>query len=150
MPRTAIKLRWKPAFWTRAQAGWDWIPARWVRRPAGWEFRAGHWVREPDAVDVNVTVGGRPTARVVTPRPGTVLRASDRPGRPRSTSLLRPRAPRTNATRSPRPRPSGRVRVVVPGTGMPYYVIRPPGSYPYGPGGVVVPGRRPAVRQAHS
>ena len=36
-----------------------------------------------------------------------------------------------------------RVRVIVPGIGMPYYVIRPPGSYPYGPGGVVVPGAVP-------
>ena len=38
---------------------------------------------------------------------------------------------------------AGRVRVVVPGIGMPYYVIRPPGSYPYGPGGVIVPGAVP-------
>ena len=37
----------------------------------------------------------------------------------------------------------GRVRVIVPGTGMPYYMIRPPGSYPYGPGGVFVPGAVP-------
>ena len=27
--------------------------------------------------------------------------------------------------------------------GMPYYVIRPPGEYPYGPDGVVVPGTVP-------
>ena len=45
---------------------------------------------------------------------------------------------------------AGRVRVVVPGIGMPYYVIRPPGLYPYGPGGVDCPGRGPAVREAHS
>jgi hypothetical protein len=30
--------------------------------------------------------------------------------------------------------------VVGPVSGLPYYVIRPPGTYPYGPGGVVVPG----------
>ena len=30
--------------------------------------------------------------------------------------------------------------IVVPETGMPYFVIRPPGSFPYGPAGVVVPG----------
>jgi hypothetical protein len=33
--------------------------------------------------------------------------------------------------------------VVGPITGMPYYVIRPPGAYPYGPNGVVVPGAVP-------
>jgi hypothetical protein len=27
--------------------------------------------------------------------------------------------------------------------GPPYYVIRPPGAYPYGPSGVVVPGTVP-------
>ena len=35
------------------------------------------------------------------------------------------------------------VVIVGPRIGMPYYVIRPPGSYPYGPGGVVVPGAVP-------
>jgi hypothetical protein len=49
-------------------------------------------------------------------------------------------------------RPAGPSRTVVtevppvvigPVTGMPYYVIRPPGAFPYGPSGVVVPGAVP-------
>ena len=133
------QLRWKPGFWTRAQSGWDWIPARWVRRPSGWEFRAGRWAREPDAVDVNVTVGGRPAARVVAPggvqdgdNPDIVV--DQPPPRPGTEDKTDPIAGAEAA---------GRVRVVVPGIGMPYYVIRPPGFYPYGPGGVVVPGAVP-------
>jgi WXXGXW repeat (2 copies) len=144
------QLRWKPGFWAREQAGWDWIPARWVRRPSGWEFRAGHWVREPGGVDVNVTVGGRTTARVITP--GTV----DPHGEPSEilpdpATGAPPLPPGTEDEIDPiaQAEAAGRVRgelpriVVAPVRGMPYYVIRPPGSYPYGPGGVIVPGAVP-------
>jgi hypothetical protein len=133
------QLRWKPGFWSAAQVGWDWIPARWVRRPSGWEFRAGRWAREPDAVDVRVTVGGRPGARVVAPG---IVQDRDNP----DTAIDQPPPPPDSEDESDpiaRAEAAGRVRVVVPGTGMPYYVIRPPGSYPYGPGGVVVPGAVP-------
>ena len=40
--------------------------------------------------------------------------------------------------------------VVVPEAGMPYYVIRPPGMYPYGPTGVIVPGAVPGFVRAFS
>ena len=138
------QLQWKPGFWTRGHAGWDWIPARWVRRPSGWDFRAGRWSREPGEVDVSVTVEGRPTARVVTP--GSV-QEGDEPSRinPGSAVKQPPPPPGTEDESDPiaQAEATGRVRVVVPGPGMPYYVIRPPGLYPYGPGGVVVPGAVP-------
>ena len=127
------QLQWKPGLWTRVQVGWDWIPARWVRRPSGWEFRAGRWARDPDSVDVSVTVGGRPTGRV------------ERGGDPDSAVDQPPLPPGTEDEGDPiaGAEAAGRVRVVVPGIGMPYYVIRPPGAYPYGPGGVIVPGAVP-------
>jgi WXXGXW repeat (2 copies) len=133
------QLQWKPGFWSRVQVGWDWIPARWVRRPSGWEFRAGRWARDSDAIDVNVTVGGRPGARVVTP-----AGAQDRDN-PDDTVDQLPPPPGTEDETDPiaRAEAAGRVRVVVPGPYMPYYVIRPPGAYPYGPGGVIVPGAVP-------
>jgi WXXGXW repeat (2 copies) len=135
------QLVWKPGFWTRAHAGWDWIPAHWVRRPSGWEFRSGHWVREPDGIDVDVTIGGRPTARVVTP--GRVHVG----GEPNEGAAIdqAPPPPGTEADGDPiaGAEAAGRFRVIVPGPGMPYYVIRPPGTYPYGPGGVIVPGAVP-------
>ncbi len=122
------QLVWKPGFWTRVQIGWDWIPARWVRRSSGWEFRAGRWAREPDAVD------GQPLARVE--RGGDLDSGVDQLPPPPSGSEDE-RDPIAGAEAA------GRVRVVVPGIGIPYYVIRPPGAYPYGPGGVIVPGAVP-------
>jgi hypothetical protein len=119
--------------------GWDWIPSRWVRRPSGWEFRAGRWAREPDAVEVSVTVGGRPANRVVTP--GSFQDGDN----PKSAVDQPPPLPGTEDESDPiaQAEAAGQVRVVVPGTGMRYYVIRPPGSYPYGPSGVIVPGAVP-------
>jgi hypothetical protein len=138
------QLRWKPGFWTRGHAGWDWIPARWVRRPSGWEFRAGRWSREPDAVDVRVNVGGRSTARAIAP--GSIQDGVD-PARvdPDSAIDQPPPPPGTEDESDPiaQAEATRRVRVVVPAVGMPYYVIRPPGFYPYGPGGVIVPGAVP-------
>jgi hypothetical protein len=138
------QLTWKPGFWARVHAGWDWIPARWVRRPSGWEFRAGHWVREADGVDASVTIGRRPSARVVAP--GSVQEgALPNEGNPDAAIDQPPPPPGTEAEDDPiaGAEAAGRVRVVVPGVGMPYYVIRPPGTYPYGPGGVIVPGAVP-------
>jgi hypothetical protein len=129
------ELRWRPGFWTRVQPGWEWIPARWVRRPTGWEFRAGQWVAETGAVDVNVAADGRTDVRVTAPSA-----ARSDPASPDPVAAVPPppggedeRDPIAQAEQLPRV-------VVVPRVGMPYYVIRPPGSYPYGPGGVVVPG----------
>jgi hypothetical protein len=126
------QMTWKPGFWARSQPGWDWVPARWVRRTATWEFRAGHWVQEPDAMDVNVRIGERLPGRT----PGI-----DKPAPPPGTEdEMDPIAEAEAAGRGPRE--LGPV-VVVPRRRMPYYVIRPPGMYPYGPAGVVVPGAVP-------
>jgi hypothetical protein len=123
------QLKWTPGFWTRSQAGWDWIPARWVRRPTGWEFRAGHWVREPDAIDVRIS--GRPADRA-----DDIDRPIPPPGADDERDPIA--GAETGVTVRVEPGPV----VVTPR--MPYYVIRPPGMYPYGPSGVVVPGVVPA------
>ncbi len=126
----AGSLTWKPGFWARTQPGWDWVPARWVRRATGWEFRPGDWVRESEPTDLKVTIDGRRT-------PDRALGTNEPPlpedtdGDPEMT---------TEADRPDRSSEGPRRVVVVPGPGMPYYVIRPPGSFPYGPGGVIVPG----------
>ena len=109
-----------------AQAGWDWIPARWVRRAGGWDFRAGYWV--PDPVVANAD------GAIVRP-PGV----DDRPLPPAGAADERDVIAETEI----RVNPDGSTAVVVQAPRMPYYVIRPPGSYPYGPGGVVVPGAVP-------
>lgn len=118
------RLAWVPGFWAAVQPGWDWIPARWIRRPDGWDYRAGHWMRDPDTA-------------IVGPVPRDALRRSRR----RANVTVRARDPLTGAevdvAADGEPVPDGAVV-----TGMPYYVIRPPG-YPYGPGGVVVPGAVP-------
>ena len=120
------RLAWVPGFWADVQPGWDWIPARWVRRPDGWDFREGHWVRDPAA------------AVVVERVPGRVLRRARR----NADVTVIARDPITGAEvdvqADGEPVPVGAVV-----TGMPYYVIRPPGAYPYGPNGVVVPGTVP-------
>ena len=126
-PATAgDRLAWVPGFWAAVQLGWDWIPARWVRRPDGWDFREGHWMRDPDA------------AVVVERVPARLLRR----GRRNANVTVITRDPITGAEvdvqANGAPVPVGAVV-----GGMPYYVIRPPGEYPYGPGGVVVPGTVP-------
>jgi WXXGXW repeat (2 copies) len=124
------RLTWKPGFWARTQPGWDWLPARWTRRSSGWEFRAGDWVREPGPTDLKVAVNRRPAADP----------EFDRDEPPQRQVM--PDDPDVPVLADPLNRFSqGPHRViVVPEAGMPYYVIRPPGSFPYGPGGVVVPG----------
>jgi hypothetical protein len=131
------QLKWKSGFWTRAQAGWDWIPARWVRRAAGWEFRAGYWVADPASAGA-VRANGAPPA-VDNTRPTNPNGASDRPLPPPGTDVERDVIAGTEFRIN---RDSSTI-VVVPAPGMPFYVIRRPGSYPYGPGGVVVPGAVP-------
>ena len=120
------RLAWVPGFWSAVQPGWDWIPARWVRRPDGWDYREGHWMRDPAA------------AVVVERVPTRFLRRARR--NPSVTVITRD--PITGAevdvAADGAPVPVGAVV-----GGMPYYVIRPPGEYPYGPNGVVVPGTVP-------
>jgi WXXGXW repeat (2 copies) len=145
---TGDRLSWVSGFWARLQPGWDWVPARWVRRSDGWDFRAGYWVRDPALVDNNI----KPGRRVVPPAPlGPSPTISD--------SLPDPSLPGTVVDRLAPPDEEGRDPIaeseragrlpvgppvaVDPITGMRYYVLRPPGSYPYGPGGVVVPGAVP-------
>jgi hypothetical protein len=113
------QLKWTPGFWASSQPGWDWVPARWVRRATGWDFRDGYWVHDTAGVDVNVSVGGNPTVHVATRGAAPPVAGVDE------------HDPIAAAEQAPH------VHVV---PAMPYYVIRPPGSYPYGPAGVVVPG----------
>jgi hypothetical protein len=153
------RLAWIPGLWARVQPGWDWIPPRWVRRPDGWEFREGSWVRDRTTV-VTTT---RPRRRFAA-RPGAYTRppviiesevrlagpdiTTDRP--PPPPYPITPSDPIAEAEASGRPAGSSTAVVtevpavvIGPVTGMPYYVIRPPGAYPYGPNGVVVPGAVP-------
>ena len=130
------QVAWKAGFWARSQPGWDWVPARWVRRAAGWEFRAGHWVLEPDAPAVDIRVTGRPAGRA--PASESVMPPPPPPGAEDEIDPI--------AEAEARGRRDPGTVVIVPRNRMPYYVIRPPGSYPYGPGGVIVPGVVPAIR----
>jgi hypothetical protein len=152
------RLVWVPGVWARLQPGWDWVPARWVRRPDGWEFREGSWVRDRSTVVVTTQPRRRFAARPgAYSRPPVIIESetriarrdadSDRPPPPYS---ITPSDPIAGAEADGR-RAGSRTTVVTevpamiigPVTGMPYYVIRPPGAYPYGPNGVVVPGAVP-------
>jgi hypothetical protein len=165
------RLNWTTGFWARVQPGWDWVPARWVRRPGGWDFRDGYWTREPASAST-AAPGGLPPAIVESTPAPPPLGA----GGPPSTSSERSRDPIAEAERgqapwppaddpaaSPRPPRPGPpdsaagplvypVRPPLPGDyayryGMRYRIIRPPGSYPYGPAGVVVPDVTPPFVQ---
>jgi hypothetical protein len=122
-------LIWKPGFWSRIQPGWDWVPARWIRRASGWDFRPGDWVREPQPTDLTVA---DERSRAIAPEAD-----ADRPQPP--NSAVEP-GTTEDAGRALEPYPAPPFLLVVPDARMPYYVIRRPGSFPYGPGGVVVPG----------
>jgi hypothetical protein len=151
-PGAGDRLGWTPGFWTRVQIGWDWIPARWVRRSNGWDFRDGHWVRDPETAVGDITPRGR---RRIVARPGILGRrpavVESEPGLPSEDALPPPpgavteRDPIAGAEAVDRfPLPDDAPEIIVgPGGRMPFYVIRPPGAYPYGPGGVVVPGAVP-------
>ncbi len=146
------QVAWVSGFWARMQPGWDWIPSRWVRRPNGWDFREGHWARDPApaVVTINPRVRRRFAARPLLPgRPPVVVESepgavhADRLPPPPGTATQRdPIAEDEAEGRLPAPDPDTDV-LVGPVVGTPYYVIRPPGMYPYGPGGVVVPGAVP-------
>ncbi len=140
------RLAWIPGFWARSQPGWDWIPSRWVRRANGWDFREGHWVRDPAEAVVITNPRGRRriVARPVLPgqppvvvetRPGAVV--ADRLPPPPGTMTGRDPIADAEAVDEQADAIVGSV------VGSPYYVIRPPGMYPYGPGGVIVPGAVP-------
>ena len=126
---------------------------RWIRRPDGWEFRDGYWVPDPDTAVITTN-----TRRRVVARPGpsglppAIIDSERGPGDTDvgTDSLPPPPGAVTGQDFIAESEASGRligpgeVPVVVgPVTGMPYYVIRPPGTYPYGPQGVVVPGAVP-------
>jgi hypothetical protein len=140
-------LTWTPGFWALVQPGWEWIPARWIRRPNRWEFREGGWVRDLTAVIVNTRPRRRLAARPAHPDPqfGVFDLENGSADADIGTDRL-PSLPGTANDRDPidEAERSG-VPPVISGqiTGMPYHVIRPPGTFPYGPAGVVVPGAVP-------
>jgi hypothetical protein len=148
------RLSWKAGFWARMQPDWDWVPARWVRRSDGWGFRPGYWARDPEALAGGADLRRRTTAR---PMPDDASASPEGDDRPPGSAILgddlRPPPPLVDDDRDPIARGEDlrRRRDILPDdpafvgplTGMPYYVIRPPGAFPYGPGGVVVPGAVP-------
>jgi hypothetical protein len=147
------RLAWRRGFWARLQPGWDWVPARWVRRSEGWEFRRGYWARDPDALAHNGEMRRQTNARPVPDGPPPAAVDFEAPPQSAVPEFDRPPPPALEPEGDPiaeaerRPRR----RVIVPDdpdffgpiTGMPFYMIRPPGAFPYGPGGVVVPGAVP-------
>jgi hypothetical protein len=114
------RLAWKPGFWSRSQPGWDWIPSRWVRRANGWDFREGYWVRDPDAPVVVINPRAR---RRIVARPPVVVET----------------VPGAMTRRDPIAADEETDAIIGSVAGPTFYMIRPPGMYPYGPGGVVVP-----------
>jgi hypothetical protein len=157
-------VTWKPGFWSRVQPGWDWVPARWVRRPDGWDFRPGTWVRETGALAQNDDPIQRSTAQPLADDP--TASSVDPKGRPSIPELNQGGSPPIAGgvieggpiprTEIPGVGPLAPPQTVLPPgapvvgespliyrgtvTGMRYYVVRPPGYFPYGPAGVVVPG----------
>jgi WXXGXW repeat (2 copies) len=103
-----------------------WVPGFWTADQPGWDWVPARWLRRPDGWEF---------------RDGRWMRDL---GRIRGNADVRvtARDPITGAGVDVEVagEPAPVVGVV---TGVPYYVIRPPGAYPYGPGGVVVPGTVP-------
>jgi hypothetical protein len=146
-------VSWKSGFWARMQPGWDWVPARWVRRAEGWEFRPGYWTRDRGALAGGdmprrrtaarpVPDGAPPAADVLEPPPASAI-GEDDPQPPPSLEDDRDELMRGDEILPGRGMLREEPAFLGPFTGMPYYMIRPPGSFPYGPGGVVVPGAVP-------
>jgi hypothetical protein len=126
-------LTWTSGFWARVQPGWDWIPARWVRRPDGWDYREGYWTRDP----------GLPPAIVRSEPAGTGAGPGrDLIGEAEANAPVATPVPAPPVVVAPRVNPPIGYRY-----GVPMSVIRPPGSYPYGPAGVVVPAATPPFVQ---
>ena len=153
------RVVWRPGFWARVQPSWDWIPCAWIRRPDGWEFRDGYWVPDPDTAVITTNTRRRVVARPgPSGLPAAIIDSERGPGDTDvgTDSLPPPPGAVTGQDFIAESEASGRligpgeVPVVVgPVTGMPYYVIRPPGTYPYGPQGVVVPGASSPIRPTH-
>jgi hypothetical protein len=161
------RVVWQPGFWAREQPGWEWIPARWVRRPDGWEFRAGSWVPAPTNANRRAAIPDTGSPFANPSRPEDLPPALEDPQPPDATAQPAP-APEVAPGAPPvgpetrlgppivvgprvrsRPLPppvAGYGYVPGPG-GVPYVVIRPPGSYPYGPTGVMVPAAVPPFVQ---
>jgi len=162
-------VTWKPGFWARVQPGWEWVPARWVRRPGGWDYRPGSWVRETGALAENNPADQRSTVRPLPgERPSSAVDPDARPSTleaiPAEPPAIAPgeieggviQGPVIQGPAIPGTGPLPAPQVIVPPgafvaqeppsiyigsvTGMPYHVIRPPGYFPYGPAGVIVPG----------
>jgi WXXGXW repeat (2 copies) len=142
------RLAWIPGFWARVQLGWDWVPARWVRRADGWQFREGSWALDPETRGTRIS--RRTTARPNgVPLPPAAIEPPAPGAGPDAATDRLPPVPRIVPDRDtigdldeldPDDGPTVITRRPL---GMPFYVIRPPGAYPYGPGGVVVPGAVP-------
>ncbi len=131
------QLDWTAGCWARVQPGWDWVPARGVRRADGWQFRDGTWVPDPSSAVVARNGGYR--RMTAPPPPPAADSAPAGGGRPPGAIADREGDPIVG------PIPDielddAPVVVIGPRVGMPFYVIRPQGAYPYGPGGVIVPG----------
>jgi hypothetical protein len=165
------RLSWTPSYWARVRPGWDWVPARWVRRADGWDFREGYWAPEPSPADRQRHAVARPASpdasdlppAIVESEPAGPVAGADRP--PQSPPAEAPRDPiaeAEDAARAPTVVPPPVVVVPRGGpypapypmgpplgyvNGVPVRIIRPPGSYPYGPGGVVVPAITPPFVQ---
>lgn len=138
------RLAWTNGFWAKEQPGWDWVPARWVRRPGGWTYRDGYWLRDSELATQRHTVA-RPSAEAE--RDGDLPPAivesepSDKDPLPNPPANAR-RDPISEAESGLPPYRRPRFGYVPPPV-----VIRPPGMYPYGPAGVVVPGAVPPFVQ---
>ncbi len=165
------RLSWTPSYWARVRPGWDWVPARWVRRGDGWDFREGYWSREPAPADAPRHTVARPASpdaadlppAIVESEPAGPTAGADRLPPPPAEAPRDPIAEAEDAARAPTvvtppvvvvprvgPYPAPYPMGVPPlgyVNGVPVRVIRPPGSYPYGPGGVVVPAITPPFVQ---
>ncbi len=158
------RLVWAPSFWARSRPGWDWIPARWVRRTDGWNFRKGHWARDVEEASrqVNQPANSDLPPAIVDSEPADTATEDDRrttlPRNESARDLIgEDEAALRNATPGSGTRPVGPPVVVSPYRvggppmvygvyGMPYRMIRPPGSI-YGPTGVMVPAAVPPFVQ---
>ena len=138
------RLTWTRGFWAEMRPGWDWVPARWIRRPNGWEYREGYWLRETDRDPTRRTVA-RPVPADRDGLPPAIVDSEPVENGAAATvpEATRPRDPIAEAEASrvmpvPGPYPLPRYRYPYP-YGPPAVVIRPPGMYPYGRAGVVLP-----------
>ncbi len=155
---------WVPARWVRRPDGWDFREGYWTRDPAAANLRR-HAVAPPapadDASDLPPPIvesapagPNASTDRLAPPRTKTgrdLLDEAEEGARARIPAeiapdvyppvVVVPRSGRYSVPYSMGGPPLGN------GYGMPFRVIRPPGSFPYGPAGVVVPAAVPPFVQ---